>query len=167
MRVDKTVEKYGTITYEESFWTGKKTLYINNEELEKYCKNIYVHKDNDGTEITVVIKGNLYTGLSLIINNEKVEISPKLKWYEMIFSLLPFVLIMIWGNVPSLCAIFPIVGGAIGGIVGGIATILTGAFIRKTDNLIFKFAISLIATVASFLICFVIALLILNLFVAR
>ena len=28
MKIDKNVEKYGTITYEESFWTGKKTLYL-------------------------------------------------------------------------------------------------------------------------------------------
>ena len=166
MKIDKNVEKYGTITYEESFWTGKKTLYLEGKELEKYSKNVFIYKDCGGKEIEIITKGNVYTGLSLMIDNELIELSPKLKWYEIIFSLLPFILIMIWGNVPSLCAIIPIVGGAIGGIVGAIATLLTGAFIRKTDNILFKFLISLIVVAVSFLICFIIALLILNLFAA-
>ena len=86
MKIDKNVEKYGTITYEESFWTGKKTLYLEGKELEKYSKNVFIYKDYGGKEIEIITKGNVYTGLSLMIDNELIELSPKLKWYEIIFT---------------------------------------------------------------------------------
>ena len=35
-------EKYGTITYEESFLTGKKNVYFNGVQAQKTGKNTFV-----------------------------------------------------------------------------------------------------------------------------
>ena len=39
--------------------------------------------------------------------------------FEIVLSILIFAFVMVWGNSAKLCAIFPIVGGAIGGGISG------------------------------------------------
>ena len=39
------------------------------------------------------------------------------KWYEMALSILIFVFYLIWGTVPALCLIFPVIGGGLGGLL--------------------------------------------------
>lgn len=38
-------EKLGEIVYEESFWTGKKTVSVNGSQLEKISKNTFKTPD--------------------------------------------------------------------------------------------------------------------------
>jgi hypothetical protein len=59
---------------------------------------------------------------------------------------------MIWGNSQALCSIIPMVGGAIGGGLSGLAGVLCVSMMReKTTGQ--KILISLLATVITFLIC--------------
>ena len=48
----------GTITYEESLWSGKKELFVNDEPLEKINKTQF--RTQDGK--TVTVKGNIVFG---------------------------------------------------------------------------------------------------------
>ncbi|MCI6357331.1 MAG: hypothetical protein MR766_01685 [Erysipelotrichaceae bacterium] len=66
------------------------------------------------------ITGNFVKGSTLTINGDSYKISENLKWYEYVLAILPFVFILIWGNVPALVQILPVIGGAIGGVVSAL-----------------------------------------------
>lgn len=145
----------GTITYEESLWSGKKELFVNNEPLEKINKTQF--RTQDGK--TVTIKGNIVFGAKLIAEKETVALTKPMSWYEIILALLPFLFPLIWGNSPTLCQIFPVVGGAIGGAVGAFCAILSIIFMKQTDKVLLKIVIGLAALGITVLILYFIALL--------
>ena len=148
----------GEIIYEESFWTGKKKLSINGEQLISKSRNVF--ETSDGK--TVTLKGNIINGTKAEIDGNTVEISPSTKWYEYVLSFISFAFVLVWGNVPSLCAIFPIVGGAIGGFISALISMLNIYLIKKTDKIWLKVVISLASFVVAVLICYLLALAILS-----
>ncbi|MDE7464398.1 MAG: hypothetical protein K2M48_05150, partial [Clostridiales bacterium] len=38
---------------------------------------------------------------------------------EIVLAVIPFLLVLIWGNILSLCLMVPVVGGIVGGAAGG------------------------------------------------
>ena len=153
-------ERLGEITYEESFWTGKKTLYFNGQELTKTARNVFQTSEGE----TVTLTGNFFSGLKANIGTESVQLTAACKWYEYVLSALPLVLILIWGNSVALCNIFPVVGGAIGGLIGGVFLALNMLICRKINNVILKVLICIATTGICFIICYGIALAILSIF---
>ena len=147
-------ETYGEITYEESFWIGKKVLYINNQPLKKISKNTF---ETDTGEI-ITLKGNYLYGVSATIGSETIQLTAKVKWYEIVLSLIPFIFILFWGNSTALVNIFPIVGGAIGGAIGGLFAMLNLLTIKGVKAVWIKILISLGMFAAAILICFAIAM---------
>ena len=75
---------------------------------------------------------------------------------------LGLVMVLIWGNSPALCEIFPIVSGAIGGAVAGGMGVVSIYLMKTTKKFLYKILIGLGVFVATLLICFVIAELILS-----
>lgn len=146
-------ETIGEIVYEESAWTGKKTLTINGEQLQKTSKTTFVK--NDGEQVT--LNGNFLKGASITVGGETIQVVPAVKWYEIVLSILPFLLIIIWGNVVELCMIVPVVGGAIGGLISGIFSVSNLIIIKRVDKLWLKILISVGMLAATFLICWAIA----------
>lgn len=142
-------EKIGEIVYEEGFWTGKKSLYINGEQLEKTSKTTFTA--NSGEQVTLT--GNFLKGVSAGIGGETVQIVPAIKWYEIVLSVLPFLLIMIWGNVVELCKIVPVVGGAIGGFISALLSVTNVIIIKRVDKIWLKIVISVAMLAATFGIC--------------
>ncbi len=143
-------EKHGNIVYEESFWTGKKSITINDVPLTKKSKNEF--ETQDGKAIKVV--GGFFQGACLNIDGESIRVTPKIKWYEIVLAVIPFVLIMIWGNSVALCKIVPVVGGAIGGFISALFS-CCGLFLMKSSNKIWlKILIGLAAIAVTFLVCF-------------
>lgn len=141
-------ETLGEIVYEEGAWTGKKTLTINGEQLQKTSKNTF---ELNGEQIT--LNGNFLKGASITVGGETIQIIPAVKWYEVVLSILPFLLIMIWGNVVELCLIVPVVGGAIGGLISGIFSVSNLIIIKRVDKIWLKILISLGMLAATFGIC--------------
>ena len=74
-----------------------------------------------------------------------------------------FMLILVWGNVPALCEIIPVVGGAIGGGISGLMACITLFLMRNTKKVSHKLLIWLGFLIGTFTICFAIALGILSL----
>lgn len=142
-------ETYGEIVYEESFWSGKKTLSFNNVELKKLSNKSFLLED--GREITV--NGNYLTGVKLLIGSETIKVTPTVTWYEIVLSVLPFLLIMVWGNVVALCEIVPVVGGAIGGFISGLLSVTNLLIIRRLKNIWLKIAVSIAMLGLTFGIC--------------
>ncbi len=151
----KTIQHpiYGEIVYTESAWTGKKSLTINGLAAHPISKKMFKIDDK-----SVTIIGNDLMGASLFIDGEIIRLSPKPKWYEILFALLPFVFLMTWGNSASLCAIFPVVGGALGGALGGISAVISLFFMKKQRYVLVKLLIGIGALVATVLIAFALAL---------
>ena len=127
-------DKY--ITYSESFWTEKKNIYINGQELQKIDKKTYKYEDKRCT-----VKGSYITGVELLIGVQSVTLVRKLTVFEIIMCFLPFLLV--------------VTGGAIGGLCGGAAWAFNAVFIRKSDKIIVKILYSVLSTVVAF-ICYLI-----------
>ena len=129
---------YGAISYEENIWTGKKSLAVNGKYLKKGRKNVFTLEDGENT-LYVTLKGNALTGVTATIQGQDIVILPKLSGLDYILCILPFALIMIWGNSQALCSIVPVVGGAIGGAIGAIFACESMMLMRKAKStLIFQ-----------------------------
>ena len=149
---------YGEIIYNESFWTGKKALTVNGVDAQSVSKKEYIVNEKKA-----LLKGNFFTGCSLHIEGETIQLLPKTKWYEIIFAVIPFLFLMIWGNSVSLCAIFPVVGGALGGALGGIGAVISLFFMKKQKAPLAKVFIGIAITAVTVLVAFVIAFAIIEL----
>lgn len=154
MKVAKQHTEYGEIVYDESAWTGKKTLFIDGKQLEKVSKNEFVTENGD----SVFVKGSLLTGTKVTIGNETIELTPSIKWYEAVLALLPLIFNLVWGNVVALCAIIPMVGGAIGGLINGGIAMLSLMLMKRTQSVGLKIIIGLGMFCVGFLLCFLIGL---------
>ncbi|MBR2341666.1 MAG: hypothetical protein IKB66_02365 [Clostridia bacterium] len=129
---------YGEIAYNESFWTGKKSLTFNGVEAQKIDKKTF----KIGEKL-VDVKGNFTLGVKLLIDGETIEVSPAPKWYETVLAILPIVFALTWGNSVALCQIFPIMGGAIGGALGALFSMLSLSFMKKEKRVAVKVIIGL------------------------
>ncbi len=125
-----------TITYTENFWTGKKTISINGQELTKIDKKTYKLGDTYYT-----VKGSYLTGVELIDGVQRIELVRKLTTLETVLTLLPFLVIL--------------TGGAIGGLCGGAAWAFNAVYVRKTDKTAMKVVYSVLSTVVAY-VCYLI-----------
>ncbi len=148
---------YGEIIYNENIWTGKRTLTVNGVNAQAVSKREYLINGKGA-----YIKGNFLGGSSLLIEDKVIPLSPKAKWYETVLAMIPLLFLLIWGNSASLCAIFPVIGGALGGALGGIGSILSLAFMRTQKKAYIKILIGIIAAIVTVLIAFAFALALLS-----
>ena len=154
---------YGQIEYNENFWTGKRELAIGGQKLLKKKKNVYTF-NSETRNLDCRIKGSFLTGATLHIDQDVIQLSESCKWYEIFCSVLIFAFVLIWGNVPSLCRIIPIVGGAIGGGISGLGACVSLFLMKRTKNAGLKLLVWLGMFVATILLCFLVAEFILMLF---
>lgn len=77
-------------------------------------------------------------------------------------SVLPFALILIWGNSAALVSIVPVVGGALGGLISGIIAVLNLLIVKGVKPIWLKILISIGMLAAAFLLCFLIGSMIVN-----
>ena len=158
MKVTVKVPEYGLIGFEESAWTGRKTLSHNGKECAKLGKNKFVLENGETAEVT----GNFLRGAVMYIRGKEYRLTPAAKWYEYVLAVLPLLFNLIWGNVVALFEIFPVVGGAIGGAIGGVGFVLSLLLMRKTNQWWAKILIGLAAFAVSVLISYGVALLFLS-----
>lgn len=158
MKVTVKVPEYGLIDFQESAWTGRKTLSHNGKECAKLGKNKFVLENGETAEVT----GNFLRGAALYIHGKQHQLTPAAKWYEYVLAVLPLLFNLIWGNVVALFEIFPVVGGAIGGAIGGVGFVLSLLLMRKTNKWWAKILIGLVIFAACVLISYGIALLFLS-----
>ena len=143
---------YGEIIYTENFWTGKKRISFNGVDAQPVSKKEFMIDSKKA-----IIKGSYLTGVSLGIEGETIQLSSKTKWYEGFLAFLPLLFLMIWGNSTSLCAIFPVVGGAIGGALGGIAMVTSLLFMKKQKSAFVKIIIGIIIFAITVFIAYIVA----------
>lgn len=132
-----------------SVWTGKTRLFMNQQQLT-------VSKEK-GNPFLIPIENKEFVKAypirsfpdaipALKINNVQHDILEKLKWYEIAVCASPMCLILI--------------GGAIGGIMGALATNLNLAIFRNENNITLKYVKAIGIAVAAALVYTLIATLI-------
>lgn len=141
MKVTIEHEKYGVITYEEGFWTGKRKLAFDGQELTALDKKNFKLQNEDGTETAVGLVGNYLTGVKMQINGETIRLVAAPAWYEWVFMAIIFAFDLIWGNVTALVKLMPMVGGAIGGLITGLMAACFMVVSRMVKNPIYKILI--------------------------
>ena len=104
MKVTVNHPVHGDIVFEVIFWTANKKLRVNGKKLQKVGKKTFAGEGDK----TFFLEGNFLTGNRLQAGNEEIVLTPALKWYEVVLSVLPFLLILIWGNSVALAALFPL-----------------------------------------------------------
>ncbi|MDE6058634.1 MAG: hypothetical protein K2G44_01170 [Clostridia bacterium] len=154
-------EKYGEIKYRESFWTGNAEVSIGGVPLNKTGKKTFEYMDGE-TMYPVEAKGNVMSGVTLYIGDEAFPVCEKAKWYEYVLSAFIFVFILVWGNVPALVKLLPLVGGAIGGGIAGLFFVLSLFGMRLVRKPVLKVLVFLACFAATILICWGIAMAILS-----
>lgn len=117
--INNELTKNKELSYEEGFWTAKRTIKYNGVELIKIKRNLYEYKLGDSIEYFEV-KGNQFIGLMIKMFGNEIELERKLTWYEIVMSLMVFL--------P--CVLFGAIGGAIGGGLGFTNLII----IKKIDK---------------------------------
>ena len=152
MKITTNHHTYGTIVYNESFWTGKKEVSINGKKLSMQKKNTFLW-NCDGQSKIVTVKGSFVTGTKLILDGEEAQLTASPKWYEIICSVMIFAFIMVWGNSIALCKIVPIVGGAIGGGISGAMAFLNLTLMKSQKNIWMKLIIWLAMLAATVALC--------------
>lgn len=151
-------EKYGEISYEESVWTECKSLAINGVALNKISKKEFQTQDGK----TATVTGNFLWGANLLIDGETINLTPRVKWYEIVLCILPFILIVIWGNNVTLCRIIPVVGGAFGGFFSALFSCLGLIFIKRMKTVGLKILVALAVIAVTFGVCVAIAQVVLS-----
>ena len=89
-----------SIVYEESFWTGKKSIKIDGVELQKAGKNQYLYEEN-----LYKLKGNFLSGAKLVGNYGTIVLVQSLEALDWVLVFLPLVLAFIGGLVGAVCAV--------------------------------------------------------------
>lgn len=143
----------GTLTYKENFWTGSKTIMQNGVMCRKSDRRNFFADNGQ----LIQLEGNYLKGSKLIVGGRTYQLTPSVKWYESLLSVIPFVLILAWGNSVALCNIVPVVGGAIGGGISGLFSMINLLVIKQTKNVFLKILITAGFIAVTFLVCFGIA----------
>ena len=149
---------YGKIEYDENFWTGKKELTVRGKKLKKTGRNVF--KSIFGKEYR--IQGSFLTGATLCVGNTSIQLSEPCKWYEVFCSALIAAFLLVWGNVPALCMILPLVGGAIGGAIAGLGAVTSLFLMKQTKGVGKKLMVWLGAFIGTVVLCFLVTMLILS-----
>ena len=153
MKVTVQHATLGEIVYTEGIWSGKKTLTVGGVEAKPISKKDFILNNE-----RIFLKGSYLAGVCLYIGDEVIQIVPRPKWYELILAILPFAFLMVWGNNPQLCAIFPVTGGMLGGAVGGAALTCSLLLMRMQKKPLYKVLVGIAFLAAAILVCYLIAL---------
>ncbi len=128
-----------------SFWTGAQ-LMINGNKAPKGAnrREMIITKD-DGTQVSAYWKQRSFgfDKPNLVVDGKEIEITPPLKWYELVWCGLPIILVFI--------------GGALGAIIGFIAFALNSTIFRSNISRLLQFLITLVISVLAVLLWFFIA----------
>jgi len=126
-----------------SVFSGPKLLL--NGAVVKKANGRYPVTSDVGAEKLVQMRYNLVDPVpTLKIDDQTVNLVEPLQWYEYAWSGLPFLLVF--------------AGGALGGLVGGVATIANGRIFRSERGQIAKYGLAGLITIFAVVVFFVLAI---------
>jgi hypothetical protein len=140
-------ENRGLFVETGGFWSGAKII-IDGEPAPKGPKRgQFLLRRLDGTEIIAQLRVNNFLDPipQVVIDGENILIAEPLKWYQ-----------WVWGGLPFALAI---IGGALGGLLGGIALVINGRVFRSDLKNPVKYLLTGIISIATVIAFFVSAVL--------
>lgn len=143
---------YGQIIYSEGFWSGKRDLIIPGHNVQRISKNNYII---DGKK--AYLKGSYLFGIKLCFDDMTIILSSAPKFYEYILAFFPLLFICVWGNMPDLFKIFPIISGGIGGALAGFSAVLSLYLMRTQKTFLSKLLMGLSVFIITVAIAFLLA----------
>ena len=153
---------YGEIAYAQGALNGR-SLTIGGVPLRRVSSTDYEYSPPGAPPEPVRLYGNFLTGVSLSLRGEEIPVIPRLCWPQAVFSALIFAAVLLWNMIPALMRLLPTVGGALGGLVGGIAAVVNVNLIRRRP-LWLGALISLGMAALAILVCAALARLLLSVF---
>ena len=161
MKISAQVEGLGNVVYQESFWTGKKTIKVNDVTCErsKADKKEYSFDTPEGKEVFTV-EGGMLKGVSVWHKGKTTVVLPRPAWYEVLIAIIPFIFVMGWGNVEALVMIIPMVGGAIGGAISALGGCIALIVMRQMKDIKEKLIVGLSIAVGTIVVCAVLGFII-------
>ena len=132
------------LKYEESLWTGKRTISINGLTLMKVKKNIYT----DGTN-NYELKGNYLTGVTLVGPEASYVILDKLNGLQIVCASIPIIIGILFT-------------GFIGILLGFLASSVIVSVARNTKSTLATIFVSIAATGVALIIWFIISMFLLS-----
>ncbi len=158
-------ENVGTIEYKESFWTGKKEIILNGEQLKKIGKQEFVYTV-DGENKVTKLNGNFLSGASIVINGHLIQVVPKIGLFEILVLIFAFFLPLVCASIDAFVVVLPIVGGAIGGIIYALVSFAGITFIKQAKSSLIKFVVFLLTTIVSFIVGIIAGLILVGIIVS-
>ncbi|MBJ9340320.1 hypothetical protein I5500_08285 [Citrobacter freundii] len=108
----------------------------------KGLKKRYLLEDDNGSQAIVEVKSVIDPIPTIVIDGEKIPLTPPMTWYEYVLSCLPLLLILI--------------GGAIGGFIGFVGAVSNASIIRGQGTIVARYGYTLLVTLICYLVFFVI-----------
>jgi hypothetical protein len=125
------------------FFRSARVLH-NGNPVEKHNGG-YPVRSNRGERVSIRLKGNLLDPIpKVIFGNETIVLARPLMWYEYIWIGLPILLMF--------------KGGAIGGLVGGMATYTSARVFRSDRSALAKYGITALISVVAVVAFFILGL---------
>lgn len=128
--------------YNESFWTGKKSLTIDGKPATKIARKQLRCEEGENS-VDYNIKGSFLTGVSILSSKGENIVLAKNKWYDWLFIFLPL-LGMIFG-----VAFCGAIGGALSGLMCFSATVVNAVLSRTKLPLAGKIPLQILVTVVA------------------
>jgi hypothetical protein len=145
MRIEVRHPAYATqqLSVETASLLGGPKLLLNGE-IVKRQKGRYPVAADSGAEALIQMRYNLVDPIpTLKIDDEPVRLAEPLHWYE-----------YAWGGLPILLVF---TGGALGGLVGGIAAVLNGRIFRSDRGAVAMYGLTAVVTLSAAVIFLVLA----------
>jgi hypothetical protein len=132
--------KLGKIWYEKNFWSGKTTITVDGIELTRLNSVMYTY-EKDGVKYTVVVQGNVFTGVKLVFSCNEAGVKPivvpiveRFKVYEYLVAFITTIIVCLWINV-CLFAPIPILRmNALEGVLCGVLSFVGLFLAGRTES---------------------------------
>jgi hypothetical protein len=120
MVINKTIDGV-SYSYQESFWTGKKSLIVNGSPAIKCGRSLFTLAAPESDAVQV--KGSFLSGVSLYFGSGKVVVLEKNTWWEWILIIFPLLNIGagVFGG---------LIGGCLSALFGGAGSIINASILR-------------------------------------
>ena len=146
-------ENIGVIEFAYNAWTGRFNARINGVQASRLDKRTLKVAIEEKTYI-IYTYGNVFTGINFTCEKKTFKVTEKAPWYVYVLGLIPFIMTMVFGNVPYFAQSgFYYIGGAIGGAISGMLSFLAIFFSAFVNKHIYRLLILFGAIIVTFLAC--------------
>ena len=154
MKKTYQIDGLGEVEVVRHEFSGSFSVWLNGSKLQRFAKYSFKYEGENGESRFVLIRGSVFQGYKVVIEETPHPFSTPLPWYCYVLSALPLFLSVTLGNMRLLADYgFYFVGGAIGGLIGGAFTGLSFGLTCMLEKWYFKVLAALLCIALSFLAC--------------